>query len=487
MGGSLRLFVQNVYEGSYFTRNEEVVLHIAASMPNGSTLEQMDAIIKKVEAYLSQYKEIRQFQTDISNAQRASIDIYFKKEYEKTEFPYTLKEDVIGKVLELGGGSWTVYGLKDMGFSNNSTREDAGSFRVKMYGYNYDELYYWAEKFKEKLLTHRRIKEVTINSEFSYWKDDYQEFYFDLDKERMLQQGISASRLFGAISPIFGQDIYVTSVDTDTGTESIRLSSKQSGLYDSWGLQHFPYESGGNIYKLSELATIEKGLTPRQIAKENQQYRLCLQYEYIGPYGQGGRILKRDLKEFNEQLPMGYSAQSEESVWRWGGKDYKQYLLLLIVVGIIFFITSILFNSVKVPLAVILVIPVSYIGVFLTFYGFGLNFDQGGFASFVLLCGITVNASIYILNEYVSLRRRFPKMPSLRAYIKAWNTKIIPIFLTVVSTILGFIPFMVGTGREAFWFPLAAGTIGGLAMSLLGVFALLPVLVLKKDVLQPKN
>ena len=487
LGGSLRLFVQNVYEGSYFTRNEEVVLHIAASMPNGSTLEQMDAIIKKVEAYLSQYKEIRQFQTDISNAQRASIDIYFKKEYEKTEFPYTLKEDVIGKVLELGGGSWTVYGLKDMGFSNNSTREDAGSFRVKMYGYNYDELYYWAEKFKEKLLTHRRIKEVTINSEFSYWKDDYQEFYFDLDKERMLQQGISASRLFGAISPIFGQDIYVTSVDTDTGTESIRLSSKQSGLYDSWGLQHFPYESGGNIYKLSELATIEKGLTPRQIAKENQQYRLCLQYEYIGPYGQGGRILKRDLKEFNEQLPMGYSAQSEESVWRWGGKDYKQYLLLLIVVGIIFFITSILFNSVKVPLAVILVIPVSYIGVFLTFYGFGLNFDQGGFASFVLLCGITVNASIYILNEYVSLRRRFPKMPSLRAYIKAWNTKIIPIFLTVVSTILGFIPFMVGTGREAFWFPLAAGTIGGLAMSLLGVFALLPVLVLKKDVLQPKN
>ena len=487
LGGSLRLFVQNVYEGSYLTRKEEVVLHIAASMPNGSTLEQMNVVIKKMEAYLSQYKEIRQFHTDISNAQRASIDIYFKKEYEKTEFPYTLEEDIIGKVLELGGSGWTVYGLKDTGFSNNSTREDAGSFRVKMYGYNYDELYYWAEKFKEKLLTHRRIKEVTINSEFSYWKDDYQEFYFDLDKERMLQQGISASRLFGAISPIFGQDIYVTSVDTDTGTESIKLSSKQSGLYDSWALQHFPYESGGNIHKLSELATIEKGLTPRQIAKENQQYRLCLQYEYIGPYGQGGRILKRDLKEFNEQLPMGYSAQSEQTVWKWGGKDYKQYLLLLIVVGIIFFITSILFNSVKVPLAVILVIPVSYIGVFLTFYGFGLNFDQGGFASFVLLCGITVNASIYILNEYVSLRRRFPKMPSLRAYIKAWNTKIIPIFLTVVSTILGFIPFMVGTGREAFWFPLAAGTIGGLAMSLLGVFVLLPVLALKKDVLQPKN
>lgn len=57
----------------------------------------------------------------------------------------------------------------------------------------------------------------------------------------------------------------------------------------------------------------------------------------------------------------------------------------------------------------------------------------------------------------------------------------------VYFLILGFIPFMVGAGREAFWFPLAAGTIGGLVMSLIGVFVLLPVLALKKDVLQPKN
>lgn len=133
-------------------------------------------------------------------------------------------------------------------------------------------------------------------------------------------------------------------------------------------------------------------------------------------------------------------------------------MLLLVVIAIIFFTTSILFNSLKQPLAIIFIIPVSYIGVFLTFYWFKLNFDQGGFASFVLLCGITVNASIYILNEYNAIRRRHPRMSALRAYTKAWNAKILPIFLTVVSTILGFIPFMVGTDKEAFWFPLAAGT-----------------------------
>ncbi|MBR4845718.1 MAG: efflux RND transporter permease subunit, partial [Bacteroidaceae bacterium] len=57
----------------------------------------------------------------------------------------------------------------------------------------------------------------------------------------------------------------------------------------------------------------------------------------------------------------------------------------------------------------------------------------------------------------------------------------VPILLTILSTILGFIPFMVGTGKEAFWFPLAAGTVGGLIMSLVGVFLFLPVFSLRKE------
>lgn len=481
LGGSLRLFIQKVYNGSYFTRNEEVVLYVYANLPNGSTLEQMNELIKKMEIYLSQFKEIKQFQTSVYNARRGNINIYFTKEHQNSGFPYTLKANIISKALQLGGGSWGVYGLQDQGFSND-VREGAGSFQVKMYGYNYDELYGWAEKLKAKLLTHRRIKEVIINSYFSYWKDDYQEFYFNLNRERMAQENINANILFSTIRPIYGKNMEIGSVVAENGSEKIKLSSKQSQEYDIWAMQYFPYGTDDKQYKLSELATMEKGQMPQQVAKENQQYRLCLQYEYIGSGEQGNKILKRDLEEFNKELPMGYTAQSERESWGWGKKDNKQYLLLLVVIAIIFFTTSILFNSLKQPLAIIFIIPVSYIGVFLTFYWFKLNFDQGGFASFVLLCGITVNASIYILNEYNAIRRRHPRMSALRAYTKAWNAKILPIFLTVVSTILGFIPFMVGTDKEAFWFPLAAGTIGGLVMSIIGIFFFLPVFVLKKRV-----
>ena len=450
LGGSLRLFVQKVYEGSYFTRNEEVVLYANANLPNGSTLEQMNALIKRMETYLSEFKEIKQFQTSVESARRASISIRFTKENQKSGFPYTLKANMISKALQLGGGDWSIYGLQDQGFSN-SVRENAGSFRVKMYGYNYDELYSWATKLKEVLLSHRRIREVTVGSNFSWWKDDYQEFYFELDKQRMIGAGIGAGELFAAIRPIYGRNQEIGSVVTEDGTEKIKLSSRQSDQQDIWAMQYYPLR------------------------------------EYIGASEQGNKLLKKDLEEFNELLPMGYKAEAESNNWSWGGGANKQYRLLLIVIAIIFFITSILFNSLKQPLAIIFVIPISYIGVFLTFYWFKLNFDQGGFASFILLCGITVNASIYILNEYNAIRKRFPCLSPLRAYVKAWNTKVIPIFLTVVSTILGFIPFMVGAEKEGFWFPLAAGTIGGLVMSVIGVFIFLPVLTLNKKKMMVKK
>lgn len=478
LGGTWRLFVEKVYQGSYFTRNEETVLTLTATMPNGTTLPQMNDLVTKMERYLSGFSEIRQFQTSIPNARRASINIYFRKEAEQTGFPYQLKSSAISKALELGGGSWSVYGLQDQGFSND-VRESAGQYRVKLTGYNYDELTAWADTLKQQLLTYRRIREVIINSNFSWYKDDYQEFSFDLDKQRLAALRIMPGELFYSLQPVFAQDSWSGTVMMEGENENIMLTSKMGQEYDTWALQHVGMQTRGITYKLGDVANIERGQAPQEVGKENQQYRLALQYDYIGSHTQGERALDKEIKALNERLPMGYSVAKEGSYWGWGQQNNKQYWLLGLLAVIVFFTSSILFNSVRQPLIVIFIIPISFIGIFLTFYWFKLNFDQGGFASFILLAGITINASIYILDEYNRIRKLKPLLSSTQAYLKAWNTKIIPIFLTIVSTILGFIPFMVGTQKESFWFPLAAGTIGGLIMSFIGIFIFLPLLMVR--------
>ncbi len=483
LGGTLRLFVEKVYQGSYFTRGEEMVLTITASMPNGTTLPQMNDLVIKMERYLSGFPEIRQFQTSIPNARRASINVFFRKEAEQGGFPYQLKSNVISKALELGGGSWGVYGLQDQGFSND-VRDMAGQYRVKLYGYNYDELSAWTDTLKQQLLTYRRIREVIVNSNFSWYKDDYQEFSFDLKKEQLAARSILPGELFTSLQPVFARNMWAGSVVMDRENEDIILSGRQAREYDTWALQHLGRHVGDRFYKLNEVASIARGQAPQEVGKENQQYRLVLQYDYIGSNTQGQRILEREIEEFNKRLPMGYTAEREDSYWGWGRKDNKQYRLIGLLIVIIFFTSSILFNSLKQPLAVIFIIPVSFIGIFLTFYWFRLNFDQGGFASFILLSGITINAGIYILNEYNLVRKQRPRLSPLRTYLKAWNAKIIPIFLTIISTVLGFIPFLVGTQKEGFWFPLAAGTIGGLIMSFIGIFIFLPLLMVKKKALK---
>ncbi|MDR3220358.1 MAG: efflux RND transporter permease subunit [Dysgonamonadaceae bacterium] len=474
LGGTLRLFSQKVYNGSYWgSRGEQTEIYVSATLPNGSTLSQMNNLVQKMEQYISQFPEVKQFQTRIQSARRASINILFTKESERTGFPYQLKSNLITKALELGGGSWMVSGLGD-GFSND-VRETAGQYSVILHGFNYDELSELSEKFKQILLTYRRIKDVVIGSEFSYYKDDYREFLFSLNHEHLAQGNIQPVALFNTLRPTFGQDIQAGTLPGEYGLERIVLHSKQSMEYDIWSLDNVPGRTTlGKEYKLKELAALTKEQAPQSIVKENQQYQLLLQYEYIGAYEQGKKVLERNIEAFQKELPLGYTIENGQENRNWGKNEAKQYGLLLVIFVIIFLTCSVLFNSLKQPFAVIFVIPISFIGIFLAFYLFRLNFDQGGFASFILLCGLSVNANIYILNEYNNILKKRNILP-LKAYIKAWNAKISPIFLTVISTILGFIPFMIGAYKESFWYPLAAGTIGGLAVSLFGTFCFLPL------------
>lgn len=473
LGGSLRLFVQDVYTGSYFGNKEETTLSVNASLPNHSTLAEMNGLIQRMESYLSQFKEIKQFQTQIYNARRANIHIQFTKEHAKGGFPHVLKSNLISKSLEMGGGSWSVYGVGD-GFSND-VRESAGSYRVEMYGFNYDELYNQATLFKNRLLENRRIKEVNISAEFSWFKDSYEEYVFELKKQKLAEENIEPYQLFNTLNRLLAKDMGAGTIIGLDGPEAIYIDAQQADAYDIWHLLHSPIHANNKVYKLDELADIKKDMRPQEVAKINQQYRLCLQYEYIGAAEQGKKVLEKQVEEFEPLLPIGYSMKNLNMGYSWGQVGNKQYMLLALIFIIIYFIAAILFNSIKQPLYILFVIPISFIGIFMSFYLFKINFDQGGFASFILLSGLTINANIYVINEYNNIKKKWPKLPAMRAYMQAWNAKVKPIFLTVFSTILGFTPFLLGDNKEGFWFPLAVGTIGGLVIATLATFLFLPL------------
>ena len=63
----------------------------------------------------------------------------------------------------------------------------------------------------------------------------------------------------------------------------------------------------------------------------------------------------------------------------------------------------------------------------------------------------------------------------LRRYIKAYNRKIVPTLLTIVSTVLGLIPFLFDGREEVFWFAFAIGVMGGMLFSIIALVVFLPI------------
>lgn len=152
------------------------------------------------------------------------------------------------------------------------------------------------------------------------------------------------------------------------------------------------------------------------------------------------------------------------------------YWLIGLVIIVIWSICAVIFESFIQPLAVICAIPISYIGVFLTFYLFDIPFDQGGFASFILLSGIVVNMSIYIFND-INFLRRTSSRTGLSIYIKSFNIKIVPVLLSSIAAVLALLPFIIFDIETVFWYALAVGTIGGIVFSIPMLVLYLPLLV----------
>jgi multidrug efflux pump subunit AcrB len=177
-------------------------------------------------------------------------------------------------------------------------------------------------------------------------------------------------------------------------------------------------------------------------------------------------------------MPIGYSASKQS--WSWDyGKAKRQYGLMGILIIGVFFITAVLFENLRQPFYIIAIIPLSFIGLFLIFSLFDFFYDQGGWAAFVMLGGLAVNAAIFIVND---LNNRVSVSVSNynKNVIKAAAGKAIPIMLTILSTCFGLIPFVIEGQNEVFWFSLAIGTIGGLIFSIVGVFLGLPVFLWRK-------
>jgi multidrug efflux pump subunit AcrB len=475
LGGSLRMFVRGVYEKSSYREPEKTRLYVSARLPFGNTLDQMDFIMREFETYLKGVEGVDQFVTSIISGQYAQIVITFKEAYEQGALPYQLKGKLSVKSTDWSGAQWNIYGV-GQGFYTGGGGEGIPSFRVEMKGYNFDELERQSEVLADKLRQHKRIPVVNTNERLGYNEQKTQEYVLRLDQNQIALGGTNQFEVLNTLQDLSkpqGPSTYLELADQNYG---MMLREGQSERFSKFDLEQKGLFSGEDrILKISDYGTLNLENTTNALHKEDRQYIRVVSFEYMGSGKFGNEYLDEVLKEMKVIMPIGYEAKKQ--TWSWNSdKAKREYGLLgLLVVGI-FFICTILFENFKQPFYIIFLIPISFIGLFLIFSLFDFYFDQGGYAAFVMLGGLAVNAGIFILNDFNNRKTGVYN----RNILKSVAGKAIPILLTVLSTCFGLVPFLIEGQNEIFWFSLAIGTIGGLVFSMVGVFWILPVLMWKK-------
>lgn len=477
--GSTRVFVRYVFERSGYREPEETKLYVNAELPFGHTLEQMDAIIERVEDYLQTVRGIEQFVTQVHSGQYAEVVITFAEAHQRGSLPYQLKSQLIAQSLDWGGVEWDVYGVGE-GFSN-STGENLPSFRVEMQGYNYDALEQQAQVLSQKLLSHKRIREVDINARLSYDEKSSQEYVLGFDPSMaglLATDPNSIADQLQEISPPTAPALHINYQDQHT---PVYLKAASADTYARYQLTNGPLAlQPDQTIPLGAMSTLTLDQTTNAIHKKNRQYIRMVGFDYFGSNKFGGEYLDEVLAEMKDVLPVGYEVKEIEA-WSWNSdRTQRQYGLLAVLIVAVYFICTILLENLRQPLFIIATYPISLIGLFLTFSLFDFYFDQGGYAAFVLLGGLVVNAAIFVVNDLNGYAPRSRRQYN-RAVIKAVGGKATPILLTLFSTCFGLVPFLIEGQHEVFWFSLAVGTIGGLLFSLLAIFVCLPTFLFYRE------
>lgn len=509
-GTSFALFHKAMDRMNFYREPDRTVLTIQAGMLEGATVHQLNDIVRCMENYLAGFDGIDVFTTRVVSYSNAQIQVMFKPEYENTGFPAALKSQVTAMAINFGGANWRVSGI-DENYFNNNVVSNYKSYGIILRGYNYDELLGYAGTLIGRMSGNRRISGPETWS-VGYYGQPAMEYSLSYDFEAMGSRGVRPYSYYDYLNTSLF-DLPVGSADRDGAAGEVVLRSSDVESLDLWHVLNGPASIDSLDVTLSSIGNIVKSRSGLDIRKTDQSYEVCVVYDFIGSWQLQQKMQKELVEWMNaDVLPVGFKAEPRD--WRWADSHKGSYIwLILLIMAVIYVITAVTFESFRLPLPVLSMIPLSFIGIFLVFGLSDITFDQGGFAAFVMLSGIVVNAGIYLLAAWQGICRAAAGRPcraavshaapapdgsadfpdaavacapelsledEIRCYVKAYNRKISPIFFTVISTVLGLLPFLSDGPSEVFWFDFAVGTVVGMLTSVIAFVFFLPVFTVRR-------
>lgn len=227
-----------------------------------------------------------------------------------------------------------------------------------------------------------------------------------------------------------------------------------------------PVFAGGTPVYLRDVATVETGLGPTSILREEQNRALRIEGDVLTEVASIGAVddsIRARLADL--ELPDGYGIVIGGEAEATRENNRQLSIVALLAVFLVFVVLAVQYESLVNPFVILLAIPLSLIGVGLLIWATGTPLSAPVLLGVILLAGIVVNNSI-LLVEYAEQYRREKRLSLEEAVVEAGAVRLRPIIMTTLTAAFGTLPLALGIGEGSeLMRPLAIAVIGGLLFS----------------------
>ena len=467
------------YLGSEFLpRLDDGRVMIKVKLPTGTSVDQTNKLLSKIEENLQDFSEISTVFTlaggkvwglytfEIANEGELDIQLVPLENRKITTKQFIKKlRPIIAKIPVPGGKAMVmqmkVKGIKKIGNSD---------IELKIRGDNITKLYEIAGKAKNIM---NGIPELTnVNISMDMTKPEYQ---IVVDRVKASEIGVSVSDVSKAVRSLVNGTIASRYRDGDE-YYNIRLLIPETKIVGTADIEDIPIiSSAGKVIRIIDVAEVVQTVGPVEIVRESQTKQIIVSSDANGKsIGQALNALKNKIAKLNipEGIQLNYGGQAEMMA------DMKNSVIRIMVLA--FFLSFIVlmfqFNQLSIPALVIICIPFCISGIIFAMALSEFPLGATVLIGLIVVFAATVNDGV-LLYTYADELKSKESLNAAQAVVKAATIRLRPRVMTTMSTLMGFIPLAIGLEAGAGMLqPMAIAAIGGLTMEIFVALLLMPCL-----------
>ena len=344
------------------------------------------------------------------------------------------------------------------------------SVDIEIYGYDFDTSDALAEQVAQMFRSMEGCSEVTIS------RDEYTpEYYVDFDLDKLARCGLDVTtastylrnRINGSVTSFYRED-------GDEYDIRVRYDRKfRESLEDIENITI--YNQMGQGIKIRDVGVVKEASTPPSITRKNRERYVTVSGVVASGYALSDIVEEAQAKMEEINMPAGF-------MWQIGGtyEDQQEtfgdlFLLMALMIVLVFVIMASQFESLTYPFVIMFSLPFAVVGVIIGLAVTGTPLNIMSLLGILMLIGIVVNNGIVLVDYTILCRER--GMGVLDAVVMSGRSRLRPILMTTMTTVLGMIPMAVGNGVGAeMWNSLGMSVAWGLSFSTLITLILIPTL-----------